>query len=195
LTDRIPLKKPITSEFWDKNQVAWFFGINEDTIRRWRELKENPIPCIGAGHSRKFNIFTVLEWHKKYEKQRWQTQKARGIPKETITNPELPELEESEKRLEHYRAELQAIKLKEAKKELIPTKLVQGGISAIISQTRIDLLSIPNRLRGAHGNAVYEDAKALIEGALKNMSAKLAALDIDSLIDLAQEPNEDASDV
>lgn len=179
MSNRIPLKKVISGQYWDKNQIAWFFGVSEDAVRRWRELPDDPIPSIGTGQARQFDIFVVVEWHERYKKRRWQQQKAK-IKNQTAKS-NLPEVEESQQRLEHYRAELQAIKLKEAQKDLIPTELVQSAIAAIISQTRTDILSVPNRMRGKHGDTVYNDAKDFIDSALKNMSTKLTDLNFAAL--------------
>jgi len=166
------LKKPITSESLDQNQAAWVLGVTYSAVRKWLELEENPIPSKGEGVRRRFNIREIIIWHEEYKESRWKNAREGKAAKES----QYLEEKEAVRRIKSLKAEEQQIKNDILLDKYVRTDLILTAFAGVIAQTKTDFLSLPNRLRGAFGNDVYDESKKLVHKILTNLSAKVKSL-------------------
>jgi predicted transcriptional regulator len=191
LSETIPLKKPITNlQLCTKNQIAALLGVSEETVRKWYELDEDPLPSSGTGMGRRFDWHVTVAWYERYKKYRYKTQKASRKAEEN-SDSSIPGMEELEREHKFFQKEKEKIRVEELLRTSVPIDYAAALISTIIAHARQDLQSMPNRLKGEHGLAVHDAVKKEVDGNLKNLATRLGDLDYASIMGIAIEEDDE----
>jgi len=154
------LKKPIADEWLTRQQVAWLYGVSEETVRYWISLETEPLPHKGIHKNMRHHKDEVREWYIKYERKRWQA---------TTTD--------TDEEIKRWKIKEQSIKVGTLLKEYLPAVLIFAVFMGILARLKLSMLSVPNRLRSLFGEAAYLEAKTLIDAILKNAHDEIKRID------------------
>ena len=181
-----PPPSPIVSAYWLREQIAWFFGVGEEAVRKW---DREGCPKVHEGNRALYPIFKVIGWYNHYKASRKTPAEKKEAKRDAVRqviveedNGGLPSLELSERRQAFLKAEHLALNLSKARKEVLSIDLMQSLVASQFSMTRTSFMSIATRNRAKHGDVVYYDLVKDRNIILRDLAFKLERLDLKQII-------------
>jgi len=150
--------------------IASLLGVSERMVRNY--IKDNELPCIGTGRSRRFVWADVLEWHAQY---RIRLAGSRGSP---TSSAEQETLDQAMLRKTVAEADLKELQLARERGQVASIADVEKVLAASVLATQTQILAIPSRLATRMlGITEHAQAVSVLDAEMRQLLTNLATID------------------
>lgn len=130
----------------NKQQVAYALGVTTNTVNRYQNRKESPLPIRKRGSGRggaEYDLQEVVDWFVQEEISR----RIKVYHDDDAEQPAVYDKELEQARL--FRAQAESYELKNAlsRKELAPISLIEWTLGNVCKQISATLASIPQKVK------------------------------------------------